>query len=360
MINKYEKIIPLINFLMKNPVVLRENKEYYKLKNAEKELKEFFSEFFAYELYRDYDLIRLYKIPESIREFMGIRNFSKKEEFSIFILVLDFLEELEYGNSILISDVVTHITDFYPKELDWKEYRINQSLIKVLKYAEDLALIKKLDGSEDEFIKTQGESEVLYENTGLSKHLMIDLPIDLKKTNDWKEFLGKENKVFNELQRARRELINRLVIYKEEELYEIIKKNRNELDEEFERFFYADLIVTEEFCYLLMGEERNISSSFPDKRNITLIALLLMQSLENQLVYKKVQLSKNLEEIINNSQEFISKENRNKNTDELLEDILELYKNYEFIRGTNEDEIVFTSLIKHIKVMKDIKGEKDE
>ena len=109
-----------------------------------------------------------------------------------------------------------------------------------------------------------------------------------------------------------------------------------------------------------MGEERNISSSFPDKRNITLIALLLMQSLENQLVYKKVQLSKNLEEIINNSQEFISKENRNKNTDELLEDILELYKNYEFIRDTNEDEVVFTSLIKHIKVMKDIKGEKDE
>lgn len=317
-------------------------------------MQDFFQEHFAYELYIDYDLARLFRVPNIPKEIMGIRAFNKIEEFTIFMLLIDYLEELQKGNSILISDLVSYITDFYSKEIDWRNYRINQSLIKVLKYAQKLELIKKLDGSEDDFLK-QGEEniEVLYENTGVSKNLMINIPIVNDNLNSYEDFIAiEERSKIAHIKKARRELLNKTIIYRNEELYEIIKENKNQLDDEFERIFYGDLIMTEEFAYLLMGDEKNIANAFPDNRNVTLISLLLCNELlkKEKLNFEKEEFVLAVEKLLIKHKASISKENQKKKPDELVEEILELLNSFEIIREIRENQIYFGEILYHFEI----------
>lgn len=351
---KYEHIFDMVYYIVKNPIILRDDKNYAKIRSYEKELQDFFQEYFAYELHIDYEMTRLFRIPNIPKEIMGIRAFNKTEEFTIFMLLIDYLEELQKGNSILISDLVSYITDFYPQEVDWRNYRINQSLIKVLKYAQKIELIRKLDGSEDDFLKYGEENiEVLYENTGVSKELMINIPIINDNLNKLEDFLViQENSRLTGIKKARRELLNRTVIYKDEELYDIVKENKNQLDDEFERIFYGDLIVTEEFAYLLMGEEKNIANAFPDNRNVTLIALLFCNQLlkKDKLVFTKDEFDADLELVLNKYKNSMSKENQKKKQEEFGEEIRELLYSFEVIRETKENKIYFGEILYHFEI----------
>ncbi len=70
--------------------------------------------------------------------------------------------------------------------MDWTLYRHRRYLIKVLRFALDIGMIKLNDGDEQGFASSQ-DSEALYENVGISKYFLRNFVGNLLEYNSLKD-----------------------------------------------------------------------------------------------------------------------------------------------------------------------------
>lgn len=364
-----EKITEIILELLKKEYILKEEKTYFKIKENEKKIRMFFKDKFGYDLLLNSQMAKIERILDTPKKSGGIEKFVKIEQYVIYLLILNYLEEIESGRTVLISDILSFIVENYPKEIDWKNYYINLSLIKVLKYCREKNIIKLLDGSEQKYATDKNnEIEILYENTGLSKNMMFELPIITEGLNKVKDYIGLK-KFENDtiLKKARRALINNTVINKKEEAFNYIKENREVLEEEFNIYFNSKLVVLKEFAYLLMSEnEKSFAVNiFPDAKNITTITLLLAEKIKykyfetNNCKIKKEELLELLEKILKENIKMISKENQRKSNKILLKEILELLEEKEMVEEIKENVIKVSKILLHFNIVRK-EGEEDE
>ncbi|MBZ4683323.1 MAG: hypothetical protein JG768_747 [Fusobacteriales bacterium] len=352
---RYEYLKEYIITILKNNIIYREDKKYFEILRYESDLKEYFREKFGYELIIKHELIKLERISDQLNTIYGIKEFNKIEQYIMFLLILDYLEEMESGRTILISDIVSYITENYPSEIDWKNYYINLSLIKVLRYCISKKILIMLDGSEQEYLNSrESEIEILYENTGISKYIMVYIPIITKELLNWKDYLSLDKtKEYNtKLCFARRALINNTIINYDNPAYEIILNNKEILENEFEIYFDSKLVVTKKFAYLLRDKEsRSFSQTFPDSKNITIVTLLLCNEikLENKIEYKKQEVLEILEKVLKNKSNLISNENKRKTSDELLDEIINLLEELNIIKKQQE-QLYFSEFIFHFNL----------
>ena len=271
----------LIIKLLKENFVAVGDPYYYEIFNKQDGLKKYFYEKLGYNLSVDKQMIALEKIPYEPKSGMGIKGFKKTTDYIIFIMILDYLEEQDIGSSILISFLVEHIVENYPeRNVDWKKRRINFSMIRVLKYCQEKGILKLLEGMEEKYFEIEDEENlVLYENTGISRNLMRVLPYDLTNINNIHD-ITMLNPSLNPIQKARQLLLNRVVVYRDEEEYEIIEKNFEILEGEFEALFDCRLIIEEEYTLLLLDEKSSsFSIPFPNTKNISIIGMKLLEKL---------------------------------------------------------------------------------
>ncbi|OQY10360.1 MAG: hypothetical protein B6I28_01155 [Fusobacteriia bacterium 4572_132] len=364
-----EKITEIILELLKREYILKEEKLYFKIKENEKKIRIFFKEKFGYDLLLNNQMTKVERVLDKPKKNGGIESFVKLEQYIIYLLILNYLEEIEAGRTILISDILSFIVENYPKEIDWKNYYINLSLIKVLKYCREKNIIKLLDGSEQKYATDKNnEIEILYENTGLSKNMMFELPIITDELNELEDYIGlNKSEDDTVLKKARRALINNTVINENEEIFYYIKENRELLEEEFNIYFNSKLIVLQEFAYLLMSEnEKSFTvNTFPDAKNITTITLLLAEKIKEKYVneknceIKKDELMGLLEKILKENEKMISKENQRKTKKILLKEILELLENREMIEKITEKTVKFSKILLHFNILRK-EGEENE
>lgn len=356
---KYEYIKDYIIEILKKGIIYREDRNYFHILRNEKLLKEFFREKFSYELIFEREIIKLERITDSLNTSYGIEAFNKQEQYIIFLLILDFLEELDSGRTVLISDILTYITDNYPEAIDWKNYYLNLSLIRVLRYCTEVKILNLLDGSEQEYLNNLSEeAEILYENTGISKYFMIYLPLITENLNHWQDYfqLNKTDEFMQKLCFARRELINNTIINFDNPVYEIIQSNKEILENEFNIYFSSKLVVTDRFIYLLSDKsERSFSQSFPDTRNITTVAFVFCNELKHRLKteYISDELIEILGDLVENNKSIISNENKRKNIEDLLQDILTLLNEINIVdlsKLESENKVKFSDFIYHIDV----------
>lgn len=351
---KYENLKESIIDIVKNRIIYKEDKKYSEIRKNKKLLEEFFREKFNYDLIIEHELLKLERMSDQTNQIYGIDEFNKKEQYIIFLLILDYLEEIESGRTVLISDLIAHVTDNYPEECDWKKYHLNLSLIKALRYCTNMKMLKILDGSEQDYLDNIGaEVEVLYENTGNSKYFMRQLPIVTEDLNSWTDYidLDKDKNEKRKSSFARRALINNTIINSDEEVYGYILENRENLENEFEIYLNSRIIITESFAYLLTDKnERLFSQVFPDTKNITTVALLLCNEIknENRLKFNEEELLYFVQKVMEDRTSAISNENRRKEPSELLEDILKLLESLNIVK--NQNEIYFSEFIYHIEM----------
>jgi len=154
-------------------ILKSEDKElYYRVRDAVGEIRKYVTDKLGCQIIDNSLLIKLEKIPVIPEQFMGIGQFSSKEEYVYLCILLMFLEDKDAQEQFILSQLTEYMTAVMPGEItDWTLYNNRRKLIRVLRYTVEQGMVRVTDGTDDVFMDDAG-GEVLYENTGASKYFM--------------------------------------------------------------------------------------------------------------------------------------------------------------------------------------------
>ena len=157
----------------------REKELYYQIKDELGTVKKFLMEKLGYQVIVNPYLVKVEKMPATPENWMGIQEFTRKIEYVFFCMILMFLVEKEAEEQFVLSELTEYIQGQYREEqIDWTVYQYRRHLIKVIKYCVNCGILNLNDGSEENFARDD-TSEVLYENTGVSRYFMKNFTQDI-------------------------------------------------------------------------------------------------------------------------------------------------------------------------------------
>ena len=142
------------NLLDRFWITKAEDKElYYTLKRTQPEYKRFLNEQLGWNLIINESVIKLEKVPPKAMPWMGIQEFSDTMDYCLLCALLLYLCDLDDGEQFLLS-YLTEAIETFTKDLisvDWTRFTHRKSLVRVLRYAQDIGLILVYDGSSESF-----------------------------------------------------------------------------------------------------------------------------------------------------------------------------------------------------------------
>ena len=119
-------------------ILKSEDKElYYKVRDAVGELRKYSTDKLGCQIIDNSLMIKMEKIPVVPEAFMGILQFSSKEEYVYLCMLLMFLEDKDaQDDQFILSQLTEYMSAGMPGELtDWTLYVNRRRLIKVLRGA---------------------------------------------------------------------------------------------------------------------------------------------------------------------------------------------------------------------------------
>ena len=352
--------------LVENFMIIKDKDRdlYYQIRDEIDTYKKFIFENLGYKLIIKEDFIKLEKIPAVSEKWMGFAEFSKKQEYIFFMLLLIYLEDKQKEEQFILSNITEYIEENYSSEkLDWTIRTSRISLINVINTALDIGIVKKTDGDESTFIQDR-YGDVLYENTGVSKFVVRIFNSDISKAQGYKELLNinSYDRETDDTDIRRNRVYRRLLlspaIYKgqgSDSDYEYIKNYRNHIRDNFEKYLEWDLEVYKNMAVNTVNS--NVSDIFPSKKGIAQVVLFTTRKIRSLLddgIIKKrddecINLKvENLKEIILGVRsEFghgFSKELRDSSDDKFIFEVLEYLKLW-LMAEDNGEEIIILPLI---------------
>ena len=352
--------------LVENFMIIKDKDRdlYYQIRDEIDTYKKFIFENLGYKLIIKEDFIKLEKIPAVSEKWMGFAEFSKKQEYIFFMLLLIYLEDKQKEEQFILSNITEYIEENYSSEkLDWTIRTSRISLINVINTALDIGIVKKTDGDESTFIQDR-YGDVLYENTGVSKFVVRIFNSDISKAQGYKELLNinSYDRETDDTDIRRNRVYRRLLlspaIYKgqgSDSDYEYIKNYRNHIRDNFEKYLEWDLEVYKNMAVNTVNS--NVSDIFPSKKGIAQVVLFTTRKIRSLLddgIIKKRDdecinfKAENLKEIILGVRsEFghgFSKELRDSSDDKFIFEVLEYLKLW-LMAEDNGEEIIILPLI---------------
>ena len=338
--------------------------EYRNIKNdITDEMQNFIKYKLGYKLIVNQYVIKLEKIPGIPKSFMGILEFDTKMEYMFLCLILIYLEEKTRGEQFILSELLDYIQNIIVEinlndvEIDFTKYSHRKSIVKVLKFIKEMAFIKLYDGDENKFAENI-ENDILYEVTGVSKYFSRNFISNISDCNFYsdiyeKEQLGLEQEKGTERrQRVYRRLFTENVVYKEEtndQDYNYIKNYRGAINQDVDKMLESTLEVHKNGAYILLTENKNYKNTFPSNKGISDVVLFVNKEIKNKLTngeYKadindliyisNIEILKLVRKVKQNFQNGFSKEFREMQEDELLEEIVKYMKEFDMIRERKE------------------------
>lgn len=274
-------------------ILKSEDKElYYRVRDSLGELRKFTTEKLGCQVIDNSLLIKIEKIPVVPESFMGIQQFSSKEEYAYLCILLMFLEDRDAQEQFILSQLTEYISANMPGDIsDWTLYTNRRRLIRVLRYTVSQGLVGITDGSEDMFMDNEA-GEVLYENTGASRYFMRNFSKDIleyTKPEDFREsewFQVDEDRGFARRHRVYKRLLFAPAMYREdgsEEDFEYLKYYGRRLREELEQLFNCQIHIHRGSAYLLAGEDCRMGNKFPGNNSLSDILLLCFGEIRKKI-----------------------------------------------------------------------------
>ena len=164
--------------------------DYYRIKRSiDNQMKNFLTDFVGWKLFVTNKLIKLEKLPAEAHPFMGIQRFESVNEYMLLCALLIYLDEKRDGTHFLLSELIENIEKIIAgyADIDLTRFTDRRSLIKVLKFAVEMSMLKISDGSIEAAEQDQSK-EVLYENTGLSKFFSVNHDSSISEYTDYHDF----------------------------------------------------------------------------------------------------------------------------------------------------------------------------
>lgn len=294
--------------LLENFWILREkNKEgYHKLRDGQARLKLFLEEKLGYKLISNTHMVKLEKVPGEAEIWMGIEEFNTPMDYAILCLVLAFLEDKGLEEQFVLSNLTEYIQTACPgnEKVDWTLFSHRKILVRVLNFAANLGIIRVNDGEQERFSQDR-DTEVLYENPGISGYFMRSLSRKLDENPKARDLLQEEwtegDLDRGSIRRCRvyRKLVLSPVVYShgtDDQDFLYIKNYRNTLQRDFEEYLGAKLQVHKNCAFLIYPERYLLKSFFPDNKNISDIILQLAAILREKV--DKGEVSVNIDDTI--------------------------------------------------------------
>lgn len=310
--------------LLENYLILKErDKElYYDIKDNIDKYKSFIYDNLAYDIIIKDDFIKLEKIPGIPEEWMGIKEFTEIKEYIFFILLITFLEDKNKEEQFILSSITEYIEHNYPDEkIEWTIFKNRKSLIKVMKFAIDIGIIKKNDGSEEEFSKSE-TGDVLYESTGLSRYIVRRFSKDIEDSESYEDLLSDEfsgiSKDLGTVRKNRvfRRLLLSPVVYNDENDngdYDYIKSKRSFIRSTFEENLGWDIHVHKNGALAVLENSNEVKDIFPNKKGESSAVLFINNEVRSKIKSGNFKKEDNDTVIIKNSEfdEFIIEVRKN-------------------------------------------------
>lgn len=271
--------------LLENYIVTKqENTElYYAVKDVYDEYKDFIEDKLGYNLIIHGDFVKLEKIPGVPEAWMGIREFTDVKEYIFFMMLLIYLEDKNKEEQFVLSYITEYIANNYNLEkIEWTKYSNRRSLVKVIKLALYLGLIKINDGDEDEFTLNEN-ADVLYESTGISRYIVRSFSKDIMECKSLEELIShdfegiEEDKGKIRRHRVYRRLLLSPIVYNEgsEDVdYEYIRKYRSSIQENFEKYLGWNLHIHKNGALIVLDDGNKIKDIHPSMKGESDVVIL--------------------------------------------------------------------------------------
>lgn len=304
--------------LLENYLILKERDKdlYYDVKDNIDKYKSFIYDNLAYDIIIKDDFIKLEKIPGIPEEWMGINEFTEIKEYIFFILLITFLEDKNKEEQFILSSITEYIEHNYPDEkIEWTIFKNRKSLIKVMKFAIDIGIIKKNDGSEEEFSKSE-TGDVLYESTGLSRYIVRRFSKNIEESESYEDLLGDEfsgiSKDLGTVRKNRvfRRLLLSPVIYNDENDngdYDYIKSKRSFIRNTFEENLGWDIHIHKNGALAVLENSNEVKDIFPNKKGESAAVLFINKEVRRNINSGNLKKEDNDTVVMSNSEfdEFI-------------------------------------------------------
>lgn len=274
-------------------VLKSEDKElYYKVRDSLAEIRPFVMDKLGCQLIENSFLVKMEKIPAIPESFMGIQEFSSKEEYAFLCVLLMFLEDKDAQEQFILSQLTEYIETNMPGEtVDWTLYTSRRRLVRVLRYAVSQGMVLVTDGSEQMFMEEES-GEVLYENTGASRYFMRTFSkniMEYQKPEDFQEsewFEVDEDRGIARRQRVYKRLLFSVGMYREagaEKDFEYLKKYGRWLSDDLEKNFDCQVHIHKGSAFLLMEENSRLGILFPGNNAMSDILLLCCTKIREKI-----------------------------------------------------------------------------
>ena len=278
-------------------VLKAEDKElYYRMRDAIGEVRKFASEKLGCQVTENALLVKMEKIPVVPETFMGILDFSSREEYAFFCILLMFLEDKDAQEQFILSQLTEYIAANMPGEpVDWTVYTSRRRLIKVLRYAVEQGILEITDGNDDAFMDNAA-GEVLYENTGASRYFMRNFSKDItdyEKPEDFLEsdwFAMDEDRGIARRHRVYKRLLFAPGMYRREgseEDFEYLKYYGRRLTEDMEQNFDCHVHIHKGSAYVMLGDDCRMGTVFPGNNVLSDIVLLVLAEIRQRVEQKE-------------------------------------------------------------------------
>ena len=360
-----------IDLLLNNYWIIRDrNKDdYYAIKHEinDKNVKRFIHEMLGWKLIHTEHLIKLEKIPSHAEAFMGIQEFIDIKDYCFLCAVLMYLEDKEDNSQFLLSDLIKYVETIISSymEVDWTSFSLRKSLVRVLQYVENKGMLKTYEGDSSLYSREQ-TSEVLYENTGLSRYFATNFPLDITNINVYNDF---EKKQMEELEddkgnirtnRVFRQLVVCPSLYWDDQnnpdaLY--VKNKRNYIASNIERNMDATLELSKNNASVVFVDNQGIGDTHPKTSMLSEIVLLVNHELylaaqdkrrlairdDDTIIISTNKFNDILIKLKNKYQALWSKEYREMPIDKYIEVVKEYMTNWLMIKEINGQIIIYPS-----------------
>lgn len=264
------------------------------------EYRRFINEQLGWKLIINEKLVKLEKTPAFSEPFMGISEFESTIDYCIFCSVLIFLEDKEDEEQFLLSEMIPAIEMQLKDliEIDWTKYTHRKSLIRVLKFTEKMQLLVAYEGSSDK-VEDSITTEILYENTGLSRYFATNFTQDISSYTSFKDF---ENNVTDDfdsnrglfrINRVYKQLVISPAMYWErpdDADFAYLKNQRQWVSKYLNQFLGGVLHIHKNGAFLIMEDEEKFASYYPQENMISDISLLVCALARSKVLkgeYKK-------------------------------------------------------------------------
>lgn len=273
-------------------VTRREDKElYFSLKRTLPDYRRLVNELLGWNLVINESVVKLEKVPPRAMPWMGIQSFQEPLDYCLLCALLLFLADLDDGAPFLLSSLTQAIETFLSEvqPVDWTRFPHRKSLVRVLQYAQEVGLVLVYDGNSALFGNDQNQ-EVLYENTGLSRHFPVHFGRDImecRSIEDFEAFSWEGDDTEQRRRRVYRQLALTPGLYCTDQTqndYDYIKNQRRTVNGNLDQFLNGELHLYKNGAFFLLSEGERCGLLYPGTRALSDVALLLCAQLREQVL----------------------------------------------------------------------------